>query len=534
MGRLSTLFFLILIHESCIHRSRPEFPGVLLDQASHDFLFTRPDVYDPSIRDRIVHEIDGAKESISLYCYEIDEPEILRALDRARGRKILLKIVGSPDQSYAELRESGFAFRIRARSGLQHSKVWIIDHRLLISGTGNFTQSDLFHNNNAFFFLNVSTNTAMEVDRSLENADANASPVFLPYGGVLLVSPSRGKLIQTRLFLAALNAKKTLRYMIFSHTDQVLSSAMAESAMRGVLIEGIYDAESDGLPDEGVQLNNATRAFIYTDGNRSEFQTEDGVVHGGHLHHKTMIVDDEMVLTGSYNFSIGARDSNQEAYFEFQDPAVTWLFNQEFERVVSSARLEGKPPFPTSGLPVAFESPLWCGTIRRLTVFFGSGASAGAQHFRASDSCVSANQKASESAGTARSSWMVPGQTLAIHSLSWRGNFAGSTPGIPSVKKAVSIKRATTDRLWVDSQTRYSALMAWVRDGLVNIQFQESAPGVLTFAPLPPGDAIVFLWSGGVWETACLQSGTSLDSAPSAFLQALELEGIHVSCTAIE
>ena len=129
---------------------------------------------------------------------------------------------------------------------------------------------------------------------------------------------------------------------------------------------------------------------------------------------------------------------------------------------------------------------------------------------------------------------MVPGQMLAVHGLSWRGNFTGSTPGIPSIQKAASIKRATADSIWVDSQTRYSALMAWVRDGLVNIQFQENAPGVLTFAPLPPGDAIVFLWSGGVWETACLQSGTSLDTTPSAFLQDLELEGIHVPCTAIE
>jgi phosphatidylserine/phosphatidylglycerophosphate/cardiolipin synthase-like enzyme len=56
------------------------------------------------------------------------------------------------------------------------------------------------------------------------------------------------------------------------------------------------------------------------------------------MHHKVFIIDEKIVITGSFNFSAGADESNDENVVIIEDPALAKAFMAEFQRVYSAAK----------------------------------------------------------------------------------------------------------------------------------------------------------------------------------------------------
>jgi phosphatidylserine/phosphatidylglycerophosphate/cardiolipin synthase-like enzyme len=61
----------------------------------------------------------------------------------------------------------------------------------------------------------------------------------------------------------------------------------------------------------------------------------DGI--SGLMHHKVIIIDREIVITGSYNFTASAEDRNDENLVIIYNPFIAEWFLAEFERVFSAA-----------------------------------------------------------------------------------------------------------------------------------------------------------------------------------------------------
>ncbi len=59
--------------------------------------------------------------------------------------------------------------------------------------------------------------------------------------------------------------------------------------------------------------------------------------NGSFLHHKVVIVDERIVITGSLNFSDNANDSNDENVIIVDNADIAALYLQEFERVWAMA-----------------------------------------------------------------------------------------------------------------------------------------------------------------------------------------------------
>jgi phosphatidylserine/phosphatidylglycerophosphate/cardiolipin synthase-like enzyme len=60
------------------------------------------------------------------------------------------------------------------------------------------------------------------------------------------------------------------------------------------------------------------------------------------LHHKVIILDDEIVITGSYNFSASAAEKNDENVLIIHSPEIAATYLDEYERVVQQAE-EAEP-----------------------------------------------------------------------------------------------------------------------------------------------------------------------------------------------
>jgi phosphatidylserine/phosphatidylglycerophosphate/cardiolipin synthase-like enzyme len=530
---IALLIVLIQSGAACA-RQQPDLAAMALWHAAGAFVFTAPENGSPEARDRIAGAISSARTRIVMYCYDLDEAQILNALAEAKARGVSLSITGSPDQAYPEAIAAGLPIQIRQRSGLQHAKVILIDDSVFIGGTGNFSESDLFHNHNAFYFYALPPETMRAIEDSLLREDRDAPVVRgLPFESTLLVSPARGRLIQSILIQSVLGARRSVRYLIYSHSDPVLTDALFAAAARGVLVEGVYDQGSLGPDSEGLRLSNSMGTLpgmIYEDGNRSVFE-KDGILHGGKLHHKTMIVDDSIVLTGSYNYSMNARDTNQEIFLVMRDPAAALSFRDEFDRIANRAQGLGRPPLAAAASPLSGPDPYCSERLGRLTVFYGHGPSFGADHFK-EEQCAHLEDRTVHSAGMSAGRNFIQDSraALRVHNLSVVSEVPGQD--LPE-GDAVRIRQITRTSIWLDA-TGCSEMKILSRDGISSRPLQNTADGFYTFPSIPQSDALFWL-TCDTPAIACAKTGLTLEKPLQAYLDGLDFQGRAIpACQVLE
>lgn len=95
----------------------------------------------------VIAEISKAQKSIDIAMYELTAREIAQALVEAKGRKVAVRIVldkAQEKETYSKgryLLKQGFDVRYDIGIGLMHNKFAVIDGRVLITGSFNWTAS---------------------------------------------------------------------------------------------------------------------------------------------------------------------------------------------------------------------------------------------------------------------------------------------------------------------------------------------------------------------------------------------------------
>lgn len=278
----------------------------------------------------ILSIIEKTKFSLKIYAYSFNNPEIIEALKEARKRGVIIEITGDKEQNYELAQENGFTINVWKQPGLHHIKVIVADNSIFFTGTGNFSKKGLTNDWNGyiqFTIEEINRNTMLEFLEEKLNV-----PVLNTNKIQFISSPENGFLSQNLLLQKISEARISIDYLIFDHFDAVITHALKQASSRGVKVTGIYDAPVD---EEGRYLANQFYGFtsrIYKDGNEDIIETTK-FPEGGLLHHKSMIIDGRIVLSGSYNYSTNARDSNREILFMSENPYLTFEFQEEFNRI---------------------------------------------------------------------------------------------------------------------------------------------------------------------------------------------------------
>ncbi|TGK78517.1 PLD-like domain protein [Leptospira noumeaensis] len=284
------------------------------------------------VKDVLLSEIRKAKISIRAYLYSIDDYEIISELYLKKRMGVQIQLFGDKEEDYSELESFGLEIKRWSGSGIHHTKIWIIDKTRVFMGTGNFTTHGLLTDHNVYWTQNISEKESFEMISTLEGKNPRGffQLGFLRY----YTSPEAGLEIQQQLLDAVDQAQHSIKYLIYSHYDPVLSLKLLEANKRGVRVEGIYNSPMSTNP-EGIFLSKSLSfpSQIWEDGN-VDFVYKNDRYLGGLLHHKTMIIDDKIVYTGSYNFSVSARDKNKEVFVRMEHPTVANEFLMEWKRIL--------------------------------------------------------------------------------------------------------------------------------------------------------------------------------------------------------
>jgi phosphatidylserine/phosphatidylglycerophosphate/cardiolipin synthase-like enzyme len=115
------------------------------------------------------------------------------------------------------------------------------------------------------------------------------------------------------------NAKRTILVQAYSFTSARIAKALLDAHKRGVQVQVILDksqrteqySSADFLANQGVPtMIDANHAIS---------------------HNKVIVIDGEVVITGSFNFTKAAQEKNAENLLIIHDPALATQYTQNWE-----------------------------------------------------------------------------------------------------------------------------------------------------------------------------------------------------------
>jgi phosphatidylserine/phosphatidylglycerophosphate/cardiolipin synthase-like enzyme len=115
-------------------------------------------------------------------------------------------------------------------------------------------------------------------------------------------------------------AQNTIRVQAYSFTNPLIVQALADARLRGVDVIVVLD-----------KSNRTQRSSVAELAQRAGIQT---LIDDRHAiaHNKIMIIDDRIVITGSYNFSRAAEKSNAENLVIIESAPIARKYQQNWQK----------------------------------------------------------------------------------------------------------------------------------------------------------------------------------------------------------
>jgi phosphatidylserine/phosphatidylglycerophosphate/cardiolipin synthase-like enzyme len=337
--RIVSLLPLLLLLAACIDLP-PDGPGDRPATASIEVFFSGDEGRAAALEKALVQSLAGAKQSVDMAMYNFNLDGVGQALLDAQARGVSVRIVADSDaldgRWFGRFGQAGIAVLGDRREELMHNKFLVIDGREVWTGSLNLTQSGTVEDDNNFVRL-VSTALARRytavfeamfaADQFGDQRRPSGLEPRLDVVGVpveVYFSPEDG--VENRLEVLLRGASMGIEVLAYSFTSDPLAEVLQEAAAGGVQVRGVFDeSQSGGQGAEYARLRQAG-LDVRLDGN------------SGLMHNKVLVIDGEIVVLGSYNFTRSANRSNDENLLVIHDAEIATRFQQEFERIYAMGR----------------------------------------------------------------------------------------------------------------------------------------------------------------------------------------------------
>lgn len=289
----------------------------------------------------LVDAIDAARLSIDVATYSFSLNSIRNALLRAHDRGVTVRVVmesTNMDRSDPQiLIEAGIPLIGDNRDGLMHDKFIVIDRSEVWMGSMNFTDGGAYDDNNNLFRIHstkMAENYITEFEEMFvegkfgDNVDPDTPNPTVTIDDTrmdIYFSPDDGVL--AALLPVLEGAQESIYFLAYSFTSNPLGEIVRQKAEAELTVSGVMD-------DGQVRSNQGTE---YDPFRQADLDVRiDGI--DGLMHHKVFIVDEKIVVLGSYNFSQAAEERNDENIIIIYNPIIAGQFVEEFQRVYEQAQ----------------------------------------------------------------------------------------------------------------------------------------------------------------------------------------------------
>lgn len=320
---------------------------------------------------RLIEFISETQRSLDCAIYDLRHPHVLAALQEVArtGRRLRIAYDASaeraggltgdpkPGGTEAALNAAGllpYATPVHNSSHLMHNKFLIRDGVTLWTGSANFTVGGLERQDNNCLTLRDQGIIAQygavftdllsgEHDHTRRRASREAERVqaiqALQAGQLRVTSayfaPAEGEQIE-QVIIRALNAARRVRVMAFLIGDPGILKALARFASPAADVRGVIDPH--GMQDvlryrhveDAAFWFMRDRRFVAAPSHPFNPHTEQDF-----MHNKVLIIDDHLVVTGSFNFSENA-ELNDENTLILNSAQVAAAYTSYFDRLYAA------------------------------------------------------------------------------------------------------------------------------------------------------------------------------------------------------
>jgi phosphatidylserine/phosphatidylglycerophosphate/cardiolipin synthase-like enzyme len=288
----------------------------------------------------LVEAIDGARLSIDIAAYSISLNSVRNALIRAHQRGVTVRMVmessNMENSDPQRMLEAGIPIFGDNREGLMHDKFIVIDRSEVWMGSMNYTDSGAYDDNNHMFRI-FSTKMAENYIKEFEEmfnddmfgpdaVSQTPNPSLIIDGTQVDTFFSPDDRVLRSLAPVMSGAEESIYFLAFSFTSNDLGDIVRAKAEEGVDIRGVMD-------DEQIRSNQGTEFDPFRQAGLDVLI--DGI--DGQMHHKVFIIDEKIVVFGSYNFSQAAEERNDENLLIVHHEGIAEQFMKEFQRVSRQA-----------------------------------------------------------------------------------------------------------------------------------------------------------------------------------------------------
>lgn len=294
----------------------------------------------PYIRDAAGEFITSATGTLDVCMYEINLPTLLLRLLNAHQRGVKVRLAAPPSAKpspYDEIIHGYFKDLERRKiirystpkSGLMHNKFMVADGRRIWTGSYNLTRNDTeLNDNNALTLSNtlLAANYTAEFEEIWADQHGKKNSTLTPHpsirlGGTLvqsLFSPEDD--VEGAMIHEINQATNSIYIMAFGLSDPELFAALSNRVAQGVAVYALFDLELSRQRSSQSEPLKEAKATVRISSNN------------GQMHHKVIVIDGNVVITGSPNFSKSAFEQNDENCLIFTCPPLARAFTREFER----------------------------------------------------------------------------------------------------------------------------------------------------------------------------------------------------------
>jgi phosphatidylserine/phosphatidylglycerophosphate/cardiolipin synthase-like enzyme len=278
--------------------------------------------------------VDVASYSLNLW-------SVRDALIHANQRGVVVRMVmeseNMDDREVHDLISAGIPIVDDQHEGLMHDKFVIVDRSEVWTGSMNYTVGGAYKDNNNLIRIR-SVQVAQDYTNEFEemfadglfgpDGSANTPNPKLTIDGTqveVYFSPDDG--VVQHILEIIRSAQESIYFLAFSFTSNDIGEAIVERTQNGIAVAGVMD-NGQIASNQGTEYDSFLQAGldVRQDGNTN-----------GLMHHKVIIIDRQIVITGSYNFTASAEESNDENVVIIFSPAVAATYLEEFQRVYDQA-----------------------------------------------------------------------------------------------------------------------------------------------------------------------------------------------------
>lgn len=268
------------------------------------------------LRSAFIQAINEASQSIYLSIYSLTDRSLIAELRKKSEEGVDVTVIYDADASEGVHRKLGKKVHAVSRKGrgLMHQKILVVDDLKCWIGSANFTPTSLRSHGNLVlgFYCPELAKTLKEKAQTLaregkvktiasRNFQINGQKVemrFLPDDADAVA----------RIKQLIRSAKKTIKIAMFTWTRRDFANEVIEANKRGVRTEVVLDRNSG----QGV----SALALDILQRNGIPVRVSQGTPL---LHHKFMIVDDEILVNGSANWTKAAFTQNDDCFIVLHD-----------------------------------------------------------------------------------------------------------------------------------------------------------------------------------------------------------------------